>query len=206
MTDTPLRDRILDAANDLVFDQGFNATTVDAVLARAGASKGAFFHHFTSKAALGTALVQRYADADMASLEQAMVEAEAATDDPAEQLITFVRNFENDAISIASAQPGCLFVSFIYESIDDSTERDAIIVATIEAWRARIVDKLSAAASTRTLPPDLDLPSLADAVYSTFEGGFVLARATGDPTMLRDQLAHLRRYYQLVLGVSAIPA
>ncbi len=202
MPETPLRARILDAANDLVLDQGFSATTVDAVLARADASKGAFFHHFPNKVALGTALVERYAEADLADLERAMTAAEATSDDPAEQLVAFLRAYEDEAVAIASSQPGCLFVSFIYESIDDTVDSRAIIVSTIAAWRKRILAKLTAAAATRDLPADLDLASMADAVYSAFEGGFVLARATGNPAMLRDQLTHLRRYYQLVLGVT----
>ncbi len=202
MSDTPLRARILDAANDLVLDQGFRATTVDAVLTRAQASKGAFFHHFPNKVALGTALVERYAEADLANLERTMTAAESTTDDPAEQLVAFLRAYEEEAVAIASSQPGCLFVSFIYESIDDTSDSRAIIVKTIDAWRERILTKLTAAAATRDLPADLDLVSMADAVYSAFEGGFILARATGEPTMLRDQLTHLRRYYELVLALT----
>src|SRR5690606_25437002 len=49
----PIRDRILASARALVLDRGFASTTVDAVLTEAGASKGAFFHHFPSKGALG---------------------------------------------------------------------------------------------------------------------------------------------------------
>ena len=45
-----------------------------------------------------------------------MAAAEAETDDPAEQLVAFVRRFEQVAAELAPTQPGCLFVSFIYES------------------------------------------------------------------------------------------
>ena len=52
-TATDTRERILDAAQQLVMERGFSATTVDAILEAAGSSKGAFFHHFASKADLG---------------------------------------------------------------------------------------------------------------------------------------------------------
>ena len=55
---------ILDAAEALILDHGFGATSVDAVVARAGITKGAFFHHFPSKAELGRALIERFAQAD----------------------------------------------------------------------------------------------------------------------------------------------
>ena len=48
----PVDFKWLEAAQQLVIERGFSATTVDAILEAAGASKGAFFEHFSSKAAL----------------------------------------------------------------------------------------------------------------------------------------------------------
>jgi hypothetical protein len=44
----------------------------------------------------------------------------------------------------------------------------------------------------------VDLESLADQVFTTFEGGFILARAMHDPSHLRAQLTHLRHYLELL--------
>lgn len=196
----PVRDRILDAAHDLVLAHGFSATTVDAVLDAAGASKGAFFHHFPSKRALAQALVERYAAGDRAVLEEFMAAAEAVTDDPAEQLIAFVQAFEDAADDTALSQPGCLFVSFVYEQVPDTDAVRPLIVEAIEHWRSRITDKLAQAKAGARLHDDVDLDSLADHVFTTFEGAFILARATDDPTHVRSQLGHLRRYLQLLLA------
>lgn len=197
---TPVRDRILDAAHDLVFEQGFSATTVDAVLEAAQASKGAFFHHFPTKRALGRALVERYATGDLALLETTMRGAEDASDDPAAQLIAFLRAFEEDARSDGSlSQPGCLFVSFVYERVPDTDEIRPLIVDAIEHWRRRIADKLLEARDAGRLPADVDPNSLADHVFTTFEGAFVLARATGEPAHVSKQLGHLRRYFELLV-------
>lgn len=204
--ETPTRDRILNAAEGLVLRQGFNATTLEAILAEAGASKGAFFHHFASKEALGNALVERYAEADAAALERFMGEAEALSDDPAEQVVHFVRLYEEAANDIPTAQPGCLFVSFIYERGPGSPRDEDVIVESIELWRKRILEKLELAAETRLRLSGVDLPSLADMVFSTFEGGFILTRATDDPQHLRRQLAHLRHYLELLLDVDVTAA
>ena len=196
------RERILAAAEPLVLSHGFAATTVDAVLDRAGASKGAFFHHFPSKVDLGRALVDRYAERDAQLLESTMTAAEAVTDDPAEQLIWFLERFEEAAGRLTAEQPGCLFVSFIYESgiADDETTR--IMTASILHWRSRLLDKLQQAATDRPHLTDIDLPSLADQAFTTFEGAFLLARALDDPACVRGQLAHLRRYFELLLGTT----
>jgi TetR/AcrR family transcriptional repressor of nem operon len=193
------RERILDAAQQLVMERGFSATTVDAILEAAGASKGAFFHHFSTKADLGRILVERYARADGELLEHLMEHAEARTDHPADQLIEFLRAFEEGLEDLSLQQPGCLFVSFIYEQFPGQEATRELILDDVLLWRARILDKLTLA--TRHHPPALpvNLESLADQVFTTLEGGFILARATGDPLKLRDQLRHLRTYLTLLL-------
>ena len=143
---TATRERILDAAQRIVLERGFAATSVDAVLAEAPATKGAFFHHFPSKNDLGRALLERYAAADERMLDDFMAAAEAESDDPAEQLVAFVRHFEQAADELAPTQPGCLFVSFIYESQLAGDGDDDLIATSIRHWRARLLEKLEAAA------------------------------------------------------------
>jgi len=109
------RTRILDSAERLVMERGFAATSVDEVIAESSSSKGAFFHHFPTKNHLGRALVARYAAADIEHLETFMAAAEAETDDPAGQVVAFVGRFEEAADEIVAEQPGCLYVSFIYD-------------------------------------------------------------------------------------------
>lgn len=197
----PMRERILDAAHSLVLAQGFSATTVDAVLEAAGASKGAFFHHFPSKRALGQALVERYAASDRELLDQFMKVAEERSEDPAKQVVELIGRFEEAAGGSMFDQPGCLFVSFVYEQVADTADVRPVIVEAIEHWRNRIAEKLRAAATEGRLPDDLDVDSLADQVFTTFEGAFILARATGDAGHVAAQLGHLRRYLALLLRV-----
>ena len=195
---TATRERILEAAQRLVLDRGFAGTSVDAVLAEAPASKGSFFHHFASKNDLGQALLERYAAEDLRMLETFMGTAEAETDDPVEQLMVFLREFERAADELAPTQPGCLFASFIYESQLITDNDDDVIRRTIAVWRERVVEKLEAAARAHPPAVAVDLPSLADQVFTTFEGGFILARAMRDPSHLRVQLAHTRQYFELL--------
>lgn len=195
---TTTRLRILDAAQDLVLERGFSATTVDAVIDAAGISKGAFFHHFASKNALGRSMLERYAAADAEILDTFMARAEESSDDPAEQLLGFVRCFEEASDEMFS-QPGCLFVSFVYEKMPDSHEAHRVIRGNIELWRKRLGDKLRAAFAARSIT-GADPDTLADLMFTVFEGSFILARATGDPGDVRGQLGHYRRYLELVLN------
>jgi AcrR family transcriptional regulator len=53
------RNRILDATERVILRNGPNGVSVDAVLAESGLSKGGFFHHFPTKAALLSGLLER---------------------------------------------------------------------------------------------------------------------------------------------------
>lgn len=60
-----LREALIDAARSLLADVGVDAVSLRAVARRAGVSVGAPYHHFTDKAGLLNALVQRcFADMD----------------------------------------------------------------------------------------------------------------------------------------------
>jgi AcrR family transcriptional regulator len=59
---TSTRERILDAAEDVVLSDGVGALTLDKAAARAGMSKGGVLYHFPSRTALVSAMVRRLAD------------------------------------------------------------------------------------------------------------------------------------------------
>lgn len=50
------RGRIISAAWELFYEQGYERTTVDEIVARSGASKGSFYHYFEGKDALLSSL------------------------------------------------------------------------------------------------------------------------------------------------------
>jgi TetR/AcrR family transcriptional regulator, transcriptional repressor for nem operon len=116
--------------------------------------------------------------------------------------VAFVRQFEQVAAELAPAQPGCLFVSFIYERQLGGAGAEDVIAGAILHWRDRLLEKLEAAARAHPPAVAVDLPSLADQVFTTFEGGFILARAMDDPSRLSAQLSHLRHYLALLFQVA----
>ncbi|MBX9472988.1 TetR/AcrR family transcriptional regulator [Microcella sp.] len=191
------RERILESATHLVIENGFAATSLDQVIAAAGTSKGAFFHHFASKFDLAQALTERYVEADIAVLNGALV-ATSDIVDPVDRLIAFMRFFEDGADELMEEQSSCLYISVLTEQqlITHGTAQS--INRAIEAWRHEIVDLLTAAAASAAV--DLgDLDALADHVFVTFEGAFLLSRSTGEPSHMRTQLGVVRRLLEGVL-------
>lgn len=197
---TATRQRILDAAEKLVIDNGYAATSLDQVIAASGTSKGAFFHHFASKADLARALVGRYAAADIAHLEQALAAVDGARLTAPERLVAFIRLFEESADELMSAQSSCLYVSVLAEQqlarADTTDEIRRAILRWREGLSTLVVDALAAVGRPGAIDPD----ALADHVFVTFEGAFVLCRSAGDPGHMRTQLRTLRQLVEALVA------
>jgi AcrR family transcriptional regulator len=76
------RQHIVSVAMTLFTDQGYEATSVETVLARSGVSRGALYHHFDSKEALYTAVLE----AVEARIAKVTAEASRHAGDPLEAL------------------------------------------------------------------------------------------------------------------------
>ena len=197
---TATRTRILDAAQQLVLEQGFGGTSVDAVIQSAGTTKGGFFHHFHSKQELARGLLERYVAEDMAFLDDLFERAERLSRDPLQQLLLFVGLQEEAADQLSGDNPGCLYASFAYErELVDELTREAIADAC-RRWRERTRAKLDEVVAQYPPRLDVDVDTLADEGLALFEGAYVLSRALGEPELLKGQLRHFRNYLELLFS------
>lgn len=185
------REHLLSVAERLVIDNGFSATSVNDVIAAAGSSKGAFFHHFASKGALAEALVQRYAAADLEHLRRAL-DAVTGIEDPVARVDAFLGYFVDEAELLMSAQSYCLYVAALTERELIQTGTSAPIREAVLGWRDALTELLRAALPVTGKATELDCEAWADHVFVTFEGAFILCRAMEDNGHMKAQLAALR--------------
>jgi AcrR family transcriptional regulator len=81
------RRRLVDAATTLFGEHGFHSTSLNDVIAAAGSTKGGFYFHFPSKAALALAVVEATRERFRREVFAAMELHESAAD----QLVSMVR-------------------------------------------------------------------------------------------------------------------
>jgi TetR/AcrR family transcriptional regulator, transcriptional repressor for nem operon len=195
------RERILHVAERLMTDQGYSATSVDQVIAEAGSSKGAFFHHFSSKTDLAVQIVERYVAADLAHLD-AGLGATAHIADPRARVVAFLRFYEDGADELMAEQTGCLYATVLAEREFTGGEINDQVAKATRAWREAFADLLRPALADRRPPLDIDVDALADHLYTTFEGGFILCRTFSDRTAMRAQLKIYRQLVEALLPVT----
>jgi len=195
---TATRERILDAAQELILERGYVGMTVDHVLEAVGSTKGAFFHHFKTKDELAKALIHRFAERDSKIYGETRARAEKLSDDPLQQMLIFVGLFEEMFDSLTEPYPGCLFASYIYELQQFDEETRATIGESFTRWRELLKEKFEAIA--RKYPPRLpaDAASLADAFTVVLEGAFITGKAVDDPKVVGEQLRHFKNYIELL--------
>lgn len=197
---TATRARILDTAERLMTDQGYNATSLDQVIAESSSSKGAFFHHFRSKADLALQLVERYVASDLGHLDAGLA-AVADIDDPATRVVSFLQFYEDGADELMSEQSGCLYATVLAEREFTGSDVNTLVAEANLVWRAAFVDLLRPALAARRPGSEIDADALADHLYTTFEGGFVLCRTLGERSAMRAQLRVFRQLVGALLHV-----
>lgn len=192
------RARIMDAAEEMILEHGLAGTTVAAVVERAGITKGTFFYHFDTKADLARSLVERYEAHDEDLMERHMAEAERRSDDPLEQVLIFVRLFEERMEELTEPYPGCLFAAYCYQNrmFDDRTRR--IVEEGLLRWRRRLGEKLREAMEAHPIRADVNAGGLADMLTVVFEGAFILSKTLAEPDTVARQLRLYRGYLELL--------
>lgn len=211
MSTTGTRERLLELAERAVLAKGFGATSIEELITEAGITKGGFFYHFRDKNELARALLQRYLERDEAVLDDVFARGRELTDDPLHAFLVGLKLLAETMADLPQGHPGCLVATYCYQErlFDDGVR--ALNRRICLLWRARFRD-IFGAISARYAPREaVDLDHLADMVSAIIEGGLVLARATGEPRVLPDQILLLRSYVKLLFApdaaaVSATPA
>jgi TetR/AcrR family transcriptional repressor of nem operon len=197
------RTAILDAAQDLILQQGFAATSIDQIIERTGVTKGGFFYHFASKSELAQALVERYAALDAEHLERTLERAEKLSRDPLQQVLIFVGLLQEEAGELTEPFAGCLYASYCHEAqlFDDHTF--TVVRSGVRHWRERFRGKLEAVIEHHRPRLPATAEELSGMILALFEGSFMLSRILAEPQYIAEQLGQYRNYLELLFAPAA---
>lgn len=182
------RTRILDVAEALVQERGFNAVSYADVAAELGVTKPAVHYHFASKAALGAALIERYRERFAAAL--AALDAERLG--PPAALARYADLFQQVLVRDRLCLCGMLAAEIATLPVPMRASVRGFFDDS-ETWLTGVIERGRADGSLRvTATP----AGHARTLLGALEGAMLVARAHGDParfaTVAESLLASLR--------------
>ncbi len=190
------RNKLLDAALQVIREKGYAATTVDELCARAGVTKGAFFHHFASKEALAVAAAAYWSDVTGKLFEAAPYHQPA---DPLDRVLAYI-DFRRSLIAGEIPQFTCLVGTMVQEVYDASSAIRQACAQSIFGHAGTLVADIQAAMTACGLEADWSAESLANHTQAVLQGAFILAKAKGDASIAIETCDHLRRYVELLFA------
>ncbi len=192
------RQRILDVAQDSILSKGFDATSIEEIVAGAAITRSGFFYHFPDKNSLARALLERYLEEDRAVLGGVFARAAELSDDPLQRFLIALKLLAEVMADLPNGHPGCIVATVCYqERLFDQQVRD-LNRESVLAWRRLFHAELSAVAARYAPRDPVDLEELADMISAVIEGGIILAKALRDPLALSRQLLMQRSYIRLL--------
>jgi len=185
------RERIVERAAELFAERGVAGTSLDEVLAAAGAGKSQLYHYFRGRDELVEAAVGLRCAQVLAGLTQALGTV-ASLAGLEQALAGFVAGFEQMGL------PGCPIGSLAAEVAERNEGARLQAAAAFDAWEQLFAGALERMRERGELRADASPALLATALLAGIEGGMVLSQTRKDPASLHIAveagLARLRTY------------
>lgn len=173
------RDVLIRCGMEMLTEQGFAATGLDAVLKRATVPKGSFYYYFDSKAAFGREVLKAYDAFFCHKIDRAL------TNNARLPLQRFHDFLQDAKVGMAKYRytRGCLVGNLGQEVEALPEDFRAQLNGILQGWQARVADCLRLCIKAGQIGPQADCEALAEYFWIGWEGAVMRARLmrSGDP-------------------------
>jgi AcrR family transcriptional regulator len=173
------RVRLLQAAFQEMHRSGFRSTDLDAILAKAGVTKGALYYHFDNKEALGYAVVD---EVIASKVHQKWVQPLRNAKDPIDILI---RIFKSESLKKEDVQRGCYLLNLSQEmsGLDEGFRRRTARI--FKDWHDAIAEALREGQKRGVVRSDINANETATFLIAAYEGYVVLTKNSQDARTMK---------------------
>jgi TetR/AcrR family transcriptional regulator, transcriptional repressor for nem operon len=194
MTDS--RHKLFAAALVNFAEKGYAATTVDEICAKAGVTKGAFFHHFPSKQSLAIAAVnnwaEKWAESDSAASYQNIR-------DPLDRFLGYL-DFQKVLLRSSSVLTSGVVGLLMREVSQTYPELARVCGECLSGQFEKLQSNIAEAMTVYAFRGHLSPKSLALHVQATLQGTYILAKPADSIAVASESVDHLRLYVELLFA------
>jgi TetR/AcrR family transcriptional regulator, transcriptional repressor for nem operon len=146
------RQMLLQKAFELIYVKGYQATSIDEIIATTNVTKGAFFHHFSNKEEMGLALITEYMQS---TSEAQMFEQIVAAEHPLEDIYKLMESMLLDS-PIMQSKYGCPHHNLIQEMAPVNPNFKAALLEMTDKTQKTLIAILEKAKEKGKVRADVD--------------------------------------------------
>lgn len=184
------RAAILAAAFQEIYRNGFQAASLENILARTGVTKGAIYHHFPDKHELGLAVLSE----TVRQLTQGTWVEPLARPGNVIGAIQATLQQRSDELSPRQVEYGCPLNNLAQEMSPLDKRFRHEIEAIYREWRDGIAAALERGKAEGSVRADVDSSAVASFMVATIEGSYGLAKGSRDGEVLKTNFEMLRTF------------
>jgi len=178
------KERLLDAALDLIWERSYGIVTIDSICERAGVKKGSFYYFFASKAELAVAALDlNWSRCGKPTWDAAF----SATVEPLARIVDFLQGV-HDSQAALHREHGKVLGCPCFSIGSETSFQDEPILAKAQAilqQQIRYFESAIREAQAEGSIPEGDACLKAKCLFALFEGSLAQARIQNDLEILR---------------------
>lgn len=184
------RDAIVDAAYQEIYRHGFQAASLNNILAKTRLTKGALYHHFPTKNDLAYAVID---EVIREGFEVRFFAPLRDAEDPIEALLDAIRR-KAESATLETVKHGCALNNLMQEMSPLDSEFKKRLNTILKTWQDTVMEALKRSQKQGQIRKDIDCRAAALFIVSAFEGCIGIAKNLQSVKEFGQCLAQLEVY------------
>lgn len=185
------RQLILLKAFDLIYRNGFQATSIDTIIATTQVTKGAFFYHFKNKEEMGVALINEVIKPTM---EENFVRRLSKSNHPADDIYALMKYLLQTSPDF-QVQYGCPVVNLVNEVAPGSDSLNRALHGVLSQCLQAVRNSVQHGQALGQIRKDVNAGEVAEVIMMGYSGIRNMGKLLG-AVCYQTYLKELRRYLQ----------
>jgi len=188
------RSELLQAAFKEIYVHGFQAASLNRILTNVNHTKGALYHHFSSKKKLGISVIDEMIGIRMYSFFMAPLEE---TDDPIPVLCDIFQR-KADTLTLEEIKYGCPLNNLTQEMASIDNDFNISLKKISNKWITTITEALERGKKHKNVRSNIDSRGTALLIVASIEGAFGLGKTAESEDFFRKCMEQLQSYVKSV--------
>lgn len=186
--------KILRTGFELMYQHGYQATSIDEISRRAGITKGAFYYYFKTKDEMGLSIIDQLIEPIFMETFNYYLQTFA---DPTESIYNLFHHLLMGNKFLHGAY-GCPVSNLIQEMAPSHPQFSVVLFALTQKWEHAIVKVLETGKDSGFIRADIEPKRIASFVVSGYWGIRNFGKLAGGNSVYSLYLAELRNYLCLL--------